>query len=585
MGRAVKVKSVAIQGPKLARTVTAIESLTRNQLPCCFLSALEVESDVRHLCVATSLGPSHNPFYIPRMAVLSFNSLPLGFRFRPTDEELITHYLRLKISGNDEEVRVIREIDVCKWEPWDLPDLSEIRTNDMEWFFFCPRDRKYPNGHRLNRATAAGYWKATGRDRQIKSKTRLVGMKKNSGFPYWASSSWEEDRLGNARAAFVLCRLFKKQDEKAEGSNPDEIEPTVPSPTPANSPEETEFEVALPQVAPVEKQEEEQPGFAEGCPGENPDEMTAESSVPVGFCSNPLNAYDEEDPLAKLTAAEVDPSLQEDFGFSQDQMLEQLDYQLFSPVHSQWHMGFESYVSYPVTGNFSNGHNGENEYGTHEQDPDVTEFLESVLKENGSCSESDTVSQTQLDVEFDASAVIIDNIKTEALQEMETNISAFNTTTGNSAVEYSGNMGFSHNNFGDDAFSVVLLSTKKDTATTNSIRCNNCGPQGTARRRIRLQTKLEVRHACSMSRDLNCKEEAEVRSGQASQSDTSGTTDENQKIEVKKVDQELKMSMSLLRFRSKYNVLMGSDKKGSIRVLKGSGSSCMSPNCLVCFFA
>lgn len=92
----------------------------------------------------------------------------------------------------------------------------------------------------------------------------------------------------------------------------------------------------------------------------------------------------------------MDPSLQEDFGFFQDQMLEQLDYQLFSPVHSQWHMGLESYVSYPVTGNFSNGHNGENEYGTNEPDPDVTEFLESVLKENGSCSESDTVSQTQV---------------------------------------------------------------------------------------------------------------------------------------------------------------------------------------------
>lgn len=64
-------------------------------------------------------------------------SLPLGFRFRPTDEELISHYLRLKINGRHSEVEVIPEIDVCKWEPWDLPGKFSLDTVLASFFSFC----------------------------------------------------------------------------------------------------------------------------------------------------------------------------------------------------------------------------------------------------------------------------------------------------------------------------------------------------------------------------------------------------------------------------------------------------------------
>lgn len=59
-------------------------------------------------------------------------------------------------------------------------DKTEFGEN--EWYFFSPRDRKYPNGVRPNRATVSGYWKATGTDKAIYSGSKLVGVKKSLVF-------------------------------------------------------------------------------------------------------------------------------------------------------------------------------------------------------------------------------------------------------------------------------------------------------------------------------------------------------------------------------------------------------------------
>ncbi|URE34731.1 No apical meristem (NAM) protein [Musa troglodytarum] len=153
-------------------------------------------------------------------------SLPPGFRFHPTDEELVVYYLKRKINGRELELEIIPEVDLYKCEPWDLPEKSFLPGKDLEWYFFSPRDRKYPNGSRTNRATQAGYWKATGKDRRVSSQRRAVGTKKTLVYyrgraPHGSRTDWvmheyrlDEKECENAAAglqdAYALCRVFKK---------------------------------------------------------------------------------------------------------------------------------------------------------------------------------------------------------------------------------------------------------------------------------------------------------------------------------------------------------------------------------------
>ncbi|KAG6490597.1 hypothetical protein ZIOFF_051897 [Zingiber officinale] len=108
--------------------------------------------------------------------------LPPGFRFHPTDEEIITHYLMPKAIDTSFSSRAMGEVDLYKCEPWELP--SKAKMEEKKWYFFCQRDRKYPTGVRTNRATEAGYWKATGKDKEIYKErgSVLVGMRKTLVF-------------------------------------------------------------------------------------------------------------------------------------------------------------------------------------------------------------------------------------------------------------------------------------------------------------------------------------------------------------------------------------------------------------------
>lgn len=47
--------------------------------------------------------------------------MPPGFRFHPTDEELVVHYLCRKCAAQSISVPIIAEIDLYKFDPWQLP--------------------------------------------------------------------------------------------------------------------------------------------------------------------------------------------------------------------------------------------------------------------------------------------------------------------------------------------------------------------------------------------------------------------------------------------------------------------------------
>ncbi|GAV84415.1 NAM domain-containing protein [Cephalotus follicularis] len=178
--------------------------------------------------------------------------LPPGFRFHPTDEELVVHYLKKKAASAPLPVTIIAEIDLYKFDPWELP--SKATFGEQEWYFFSPRDRKYPNGARPNRAATSGYWKATGTDKPILTSngTQKVGVKKALVFyggkpPKGIKTNWimHEYRLvdnnlrlkpqvadlANKKASlrlddWVLCRIYKKNNSQRpmERENDDSME-------------------------------------------------------------------------------------------------------------------------------------------------------------------------------------------------------------------------------------------------------------------------------------------------------------------------------------------------------------------------
>lgn len=159
--------------------------------------------------------------------------LPIGFRFRPTDEELLLHYLRRKALSCTLPADIIPVADLARLHPWDLPG----EADGERYFFHLPATGCWRKGGGAGRAGVSGVWRASGKERLVIAPRcgRPIGAKRTLFFcrPGGARTGWamHEYRLLPAGLAayataksldaakdWVVCRVFKKATPAHQGT-------------------------------------------------------------------------------------------------------------------------------------------------------------------------------------------------------------------------------------------------------------------------------------------------------------------------------------------------------------------------------
>ncbi|KAJ9174968.1 hypothetical protein P3X46_013560 [Hevea brasiliensis] len=185
------------------------------------------------------------------------NSLPVGFRFAPHDDELILHYLLKKIKKLPLPRNRIHEVDLYKYSPRKLTEIYKLnRARETEWYFFTAREKKYSNGSRPNRSAGDGFWKPTGTDKAIPNNKNPVGFRKS--LDYYSGKQGEgrktdwkmHEYLVNPKLVsstttsrpknplqpmlldeWVLCKIYATKAERKKNNNDEDGGTTINSKT------------------------------------------------------------------------------------------------------------------------------------------------------------------------------------------------------------------------------------------------------------------------------------------------------------------------------------------------------------------
>ncbi|KAL1366216.1 hypothetical protein HN51_014080 [Arachis hypogaea] len=144
-------------------------------------------------------------------------NLPPGFRFYPTDEELVVHFLQRKAALLPCHPDVIPDLDLYSFDPWELDGRALAEGN--QWYYYSRRTQ--------NRVTANGYWNPMGIEEAVvsNSSNRRVGIKKFYVFyvgeaPHGNRTNWimQEYRLSDSAASSSRSSTKRKSQPKTDHS-------------------------------------------------------------------------------------------------------------------------------------------------------------------------------------------------------------------------------------------------------------------------------------------------------------------------------------------------------------------------------
>ncbi|XP_047306863.1 NAC domain-containing protein 83-like [Impatiens glandulifera] len=155
--------------------------------------------------------------------------LPPGFRFQPTEEEIVFQYLTRKTYSHPLPASVIPEINnIRNFNPWDLPGDQE-----QDRYFFSNASEvatSYKKRNKSKGSVGSGYWKTTGIEKKIdyvgKKQYPIMGMRRTFIFHGGRKTGDEwfmhEYRLSDSKTQlgnWVLCHVFIKQTSINENDN------------------------------------------------------------------------------------------------------------------------------------------------------------------------------------------------------------------------------------------------------------------------------------------------------------------------------------------------------------------------------